>query len=59
MRLEQVAAEQVDEVLEAVLGARRHGEPQLFADGQQELRRRHARVEDEGDFGVFGRLGQQ
>ena len=37
----------------------RHADAELFADGQQELRRRHARIEDQRDFGVFGRLRQQ
>ena len=59
VRLEQMAAQQVDQVLEAALGTRRHREPQLLADGLQELRGRHARIEDQRDLGVFGRLGQQ
>ena len=59
MRLEQVPAEQIHEVLEAAFGPLGHDQPQFFADGEQELRRRHARVEDERDLGVFGRLGEQ
>ena len=33
--------------------------PKLFADRQQELRRCHARIEDQRDLGVLRRLRQQ
>ena len=33
--------------------------PELLADGEQELRRRHLRIEDQGDLGVLRRLRQQ
>ena len=54
-----MAAQQVDQVLEAALGAGRDRESQLLADGQQEFRGRHARIENQRDLGVLGRLGQQ
>ena len=38
MRLEQVEAQQVDQVLETAFGTGRDADAQLFADGQQELR---------------------
>ena len=59
MRLEQVKAEQVDQVLEAALRAGLDLDAQLLADGQQELGRRHARIQDQRDLGVLGRLRQQ
>ena len=59
VRLEQVNAQQVDQVLETALGSLLEVDAQLFADGEQELGRRHARIEDQRDLGMFRRLGQQ
>jgi hypothetical protein len=57
--LQQAETEQVDQVLEAALGARLHRDAQLLADGQQEFCGGHARVQDQRDLGVLGGLGQQ
>ena len=37
----------------------RHADAELLADGEQELRRGHARIEDQRDLGVLRRLRQE
>ena len=59
MRLEQVAIEDVDQLLHAAHGVVGQQDAQLLADRQQELRRVHARVQDQRDLGVVRLLGQQ
>ncbi len=59
MGAKQILIENVDEVL-AALGRRvGHADAHFLADGQQELGRRHARVEDERDLGVLRSLREQ
>jgi hypothetical protein len=59
VRLQQVLTEDVDQVFEAVRRRILHADSQLLADGEEELRRGHARIEDQSDFRMLRRLGQQ
>ena len=59
VRTQQVVTEDVDQVLEAAERGVGHADAQFLADGQQELRRGHPRVEDQRDFGVARGLRQQ
>src|SRR5262249_32517273 len=59
MRPQQIAAEDVHQVLEAIHRLIRHPDTQLLEDGQQELGRGHLGVEDQGNLGVLRRLRQQ
>ena len=59
MRLEQVVIEDIHQVLDAADGVIGDHDPQFLADGQQELRRVHAGVEDQRDFRVVGLACQQ
>ena len=60
VRLEQVAAQQVDQVLEAALGvAASTWMPSSSQMASRNSGRRHARIEDQRDLGVLRRLRQQ
>ena len=52
VRIEQEVREEVDERLDAALGAGRHLHVQLVADGEQEFRGRDARVQDQRDVAM-------
>ena len=56
---QQVVVQQVDELLGVLLGAVRHADAELLADGLQEIQRREPRIDDQGDFRVLGRTRQQ
>ena len=59
VRVEQEVREEVDERLDAAGGALRHLHVQLVADGEQELRGRDARVQDQRDVAVRRQLLQE
>ena len=59
VRLEQVVPQQIHEGLGTALAGFRHGHMQFFADRQQELGGRDARIEDQGDFGIARQLLEQ
>ncbi len=59
MGVQQVAAEDIDQVLQACARGVRHADAELLADREEQLGRRHARIEDERDLGVFRDLRQE
>ena len=59
VRVEQEVREEVDERLDAALGTGRHLHVQLVADGEQELRGRDARIQDQRDVAVRRELLQE
>ena len=59
VRVEQLAPDQVHQRLGAAAPGLRHGDVQLLADRQQELRRRDPRVQDQRHVGVARQLLEQ
>ncbi len=59
VRAQQVAVEQVDQLLGVVLGAVGHAQAELLAQRAQELGGRQPRIEDQRDLGILRRARQQ